>query len=217
MSTTNDRVRWLYLSPDDLTAPPGGLMYVEMPDGGERLHICYSRAQLRAVLSAAPGTLEPIRRQSIDCLEGCSLPEESDLPESVAYGWSAGCLLDKMTDGGPGFEFKNDELDDFCDLEAGYVMLLPVDAGGTEAILAEFDVSGCRVWILPSRAAVRHKLEDVRGFADDEDYLACLQDLETSPLPEEDGERPMTRIAGGLGDVISCVLFCHQVRQQQES
>lgn len=212
---SNDRMLWLYFSPDGLSDPPGGLMYVKSPDGEARLHVCYSRAQLRAVLLAAEGTSRLDHQRSISVLKSCSLPEESDVPESIVHGWAASCIPYRMTDGGTrDFLASEEEIDAIGRVVASYHLILSVQDDATDALLAEFDRTGGRVWILPSRAAARRQLEAVRSFAPDAIYEESLRCLERSRLPEEDGERPMIRIIGGLGDIIVLALFCYRWRRQ---
>lgn len=211
----SERVRWLFFSPDDLPEPHGAFVYVDLPDGGSRLHACYARSQVRAVFDAAPATSADVQKTSFGFLERCGLPDANDMPEAVMHGWVADYMLDQFT--GDDHVIEERDLDDFCQTESGYNFVTPVPGSGTEAVLAEFDPSGCRLWVMPSRAAARHVLSRVRAHASEELYEACLEDLDGSPLPEEDGERELVCIAGGLGAIAACVFYCNHERQARKN
>ncbi|MFA5854169.1 MAG: hypothetical protein WC866_03710 [Patescibacteria group bacterium] len=212
---SNDRVSWLFFSPDDLPSPPGAFVYIEAADGEHRLHACYARAEVRALVGRAEGTSQDMRTTSHDLLESCLLPETSDLEGSVMRGWTAAYIMEQFV--GEDRAIAEEDLDTFCDCVSGYNFVVPEEGSGTEALLSEFDETGNRVWVLPSRAAARHKLASVRGHASDGLNEACLADLETSPLLEEDGEREMVCISGGLGGILVAIIFCHQERLERMS
>lgn len=204
MSST--RIDWLYFSDGDLPDPSGALVSMET-ENGRRLHVCASRAQVRALVRVHEMHAEALIFAE-EAIAGSDLPETSDAPERVMDGWIAAFLFNQMTT-----DVEDEDVAAFCGKEEDYILVVPTDGDGTEALLSEFDATGNRLWVLPSKAAVRHKLMAMRRRGNDEEYHARLRALEASPLPEEDGEREMICLDGGLGAVIVGTIFCHYERR----
>lgn len=212
---SNERVRWLFVTPEDAPSPPGAFVGVVTSEGDFQLHLCYERAQVRAIFEAAPGTGADIIAKSLQILNGSSLPDRSDLSESVIRGWAAEFIMEQFT--GESSVLNEEDIDDFIEVESGYSFVVPNEGSGTEAILSEHSDEMIRVWVLPSRAAARHKLASVRAYADEAVYQDCLTDIDKSPLPEEDDTREMICIDGGLGALLALAIFCNTQREEREN
>lgn len=210
----HERVRWMLVTPEDAPAPHGAFVSVETLGGEMRLHICYERERVREIFAAALGTHADIRAKSFQILNGSSLPDRSDLSESVIRGWPATFIMEQFV--GENSVLNEADIDDFCEIQSGYTLVLPVEGDGTEAVLSEYCDEAIRVWVLPSRAAVRSKLAGVRTYAEEEEYQACLVDIDQSSLPEEDGAREMLCIEGALGSLLALAIFCNTQRKERE-
>jgi hypothetical protein len=212
---SNERVRWLLVTPEDVPSPPGAFVGVVMSDGDFRLHLCYERAQARKILDAAPGTSAETRARFLQILSGSRLPERSDFSGFVIHGWVAVFIQSQFVD--ENGMLDKEDVEEFGELKNGYDLFLSGEGSGTLALLMEYEEAEFRFWVLPSRAAARYKLTAVRLREEEEVYQETLREIDESQLPEEDGEREMICIDGGLGWMLALAVYCNMRRIAREN
>ncbi len=214
----SDRIRGFLLPLEpNMPTPVNALIFIEAATGN-RVHVCASREQVRALLAACPET-ENVRREKLhNDLAQCYMPEASAHDAIVIDGWAGGYLVERL-DGDQIISeetlgmYANDVLSMF------HLILPDEDEEGDQAILMAMDAQAVfNVWILSSRVAVRDYLARVQDLVEPEHYEETLAWFaQEQKIPEEDPGRPPILFQGCAAAIVATINFCLDEQQRNAS